>query len=68
MRRFIVRILGDELARERLFQDGLAERIGAGEVGVDFGLKGVSGSKALIENPDDLPLVQQGSSMEREEP
>ncbi|VVT31695.1 hypothetical protein RV134_350715 [Roseovarius sp. EC-HK134] len=53
---FIRGVLGDKLAGEGLFQDGLAQGIGAGEGGVDLGFHLVGGVEAGVEDAGDFGL------------
>ena len=56
MRRFIGGILGDEFARERLLQDGLAERFGPGEVGLNLLVQSFRYLKPAVDDSDYLSL------------
>ena len=51
-------MLGHELTGKRSLQDGLAEGIGASEVGVDFPIQQFGCLKAAPENPDDFSLFR----------
>lgn len=53
---FVVGVLGDEFAGKGLFQDGLAEGLGALQRGVDLPLILLDGREVLFEDADDLAL------------
>ena len=53
------------MTRKCLLQDGLAERIGAGEAGVNLVFKCFRRLKASAEDADDLCLFRRGAYRER---
>ena len=58
---FVFLVLGDEVAGEGFFQDGLAQGVGAGEGGVDLGLERVGGLEPGVEAADDFGLFGRGA-------
>jgi hypothetical protein len=65
---FVLGVLGDELAGEGFFQDGLAQGVGAGEGGVDLGLERVGGVESGVEEGGRFRLVRRGNSRELARP
>lgn len=61
-----MRILGNELAGERLLQDGLAECISMSEVSADLYVQHFGGLKPGVENPDDFGLFVGGADWNRQ--
>jgi hypothetical protein len=54
--RFVVGILGNESAGEGLFEDRLAQAVGAALVGIDLGFGSCNDGEATFDFGDDLVL------------
>jgi hypothetical protein len=55
--RLVVRVLRDKLAGEGVAEDGLAERLGGYELGVDFSFEVVDDGEVIFDEFDDGGLL-----------